>query len=58
MWSREAAQKIFPVQHLARWAFDLEVLFLSYKHKAPVVEIPVKWEDVEGSHLDIVDASL
>lgn len=32
IWSREAAQLIFPAQHLERWAFDLEVLFLSYRH--------------------------
>lgn len=57
IWSRQAAKKIFPAQHLERWAFDLELLFLSYRMQCPVVEIPVKWEDKEGSHLDVVDAS-
>lgn len=33
------------------------MLFLSYRHETPVLEVPVKWEDVEGSHLDVVDAS-
>lgn len=57
IWSREAAQRVFAAQHLERWAFDLEVLFVSYRYETPVVEVPVKWEDVEGSHLDVVDAS-
>lgn len=43
---------------MERWAFDLEVLFLSYKHACPVVELPVKWNDVEGSHLNVLDAAL
>jgi len=42
---------------LERWAFDLEVLFLSCRHQCEVLELPVKWEDVEGSHLNVMDAS-
>jgi dolichyl-phosphate beta-glucosyltransferase len=57
IWSRQAAQVVFPSQHLERWAFDLEVLFLSFKHLVPVSEMAVCWQDVEGSHLNVVDAS-
>jgi len=28
IFSRDAAKRIFPTQHLERWAFDIEVLFL------------------------------
>ena len=42
---------------MERWAFDLEVLFLSFRHQCEVLELPVKWEDVEGSHLNVMDAS-
>ena len=58
MFSRDAAKRIFPTQHLERWAFDIEVLFLCRQNNIPVAECPVKWEDVDGSHLNIVDASL
>jgi dolichyl-phosphate beta-glucosyltransferase len=33
------------------------VLFLSSRHQCEVLELPVKWEDVEGSHLNVMDAS-
>ena len=57
IFSRDAAKRIFPTQHLERWAFDIEVLYLCNSMDIPVVEVPVKWEDVDGSHLQIVDAS-
>ena len=31
-----AAQKLFPVQHLKRWAFDVELLYLAQRKKLPV----------------------
>ena len=58
IFTRDAAKKIFPTQHLERWAFDIEVLYLCRHLGIPVAELPVKWEDVDGSHLNIVDASL
>lgn len=33
------------------------MLFLSSRHQCEVLELPVKWEDVEGSHLNVMDAS-
>ena len=43
---------------MERWAFDLEVLYLSFQNNVPVKEMAVNWHDVEGSHLDVADASL
>jgi len=57
IFSRDAAKLIFPTQHLERWAFDIELLYLCAAKKIPVAEMPVKWQDVDGSHLNIVDAS-
>jgi dolichyl-phosphate beta-glucosyltransferase len=34
------------------------VLFLSFKNNCPVIEVPVTWEDVDGSHLNPIDAAL
>ena len=49
---------IFPTQHLERWAFDVELLYLLNQARVPVTEVGVKWEDVDGSHLNVVDATL
>lgn len=49
---------IFPNQHLERWAFDIEVLLLCGAKGVPVVEMPVKWEEIDGSKLNIFDATL
>ena len=36
----------------------MELLYLCRKAAIPVKEVAVKWEDVDGSHLNVVDASL
>jgi dolichyl-phosphate beta-glucosyltransferase len=58
MFTREAAKLIFPTQHLERWAFDIEVLYLCGAKRIPIVEIPVKWEEIDGSKLNILDATV
>ena len=49
---------IFFTQHLERWAFDIELLYLCGQNRIPIKEVPVNWHDVDGSHLNIIDASL
>jgi len=34
------------------------VLLLCGAKKIPVVELPVDWEEIDGSHLNVVDATL
>ena len=58
IFSRDAAKHIFPTQHLERWAFDVELLYLARQAGVSVAEVPVSWHDVEGSHLNVIDASL
>lgn len=58
IFTRDAARLVFPTQHLERWAFDIEVLLLCGAKHIPVVEVPVKWEEIDGSHLNIFDATL
>ncbi len=50
-FTRRAAQTIFPLQHIERWGFDPEILFLARKFGLKVVEIPVQWAHSEGSRL-------
>ena len=58
IFSRNAAKRCFPTQHLERWSFDVELLFLCNSKDVKVSEMGVKWQDVDGSHLNVVEASL
>jgi dolichyl-phosphate beta-glucosyltransferase len=42
-FTREAAQAIFPLQRVHRWAFDVELIFLARKLGFKVSEVPVRW---------------
>jgi len=58
LFTRRAAQQIFPVQHLATWIFDVELLLLAKQLGIPVAEVPVEWHEVAGSKLNVVKDSL
>ncbi|KAI9464689.1 Alg5-prov protein [Boletus coccyginus] len=58
LFSRRAAQQIFPAQHLATWIFDVELLLLAKQLGIPVAEVPVEWHEVAGSKLNVVKDSL
>jgi glycosyltransferase involved in cell wall biosynthesis len=42
-FTRRAAQTILPLQHIERWGFDPEILFLARKFGFRVEEVPVHW---------------
>lgn len=50
---REAARRIFPAQRLSGWSFDVEILYLARRFGMKTVQIPVRWEHVEGSTLKV-----
>lgn len=52
LFRREAAQKIFAKQLLERFGFDVEILFLAKKFGFRVIEVPVRWNHVEGTKVD------
>lgn len=58
LFSRSAAQQIFPAQHLPTWIFDVELLLLAKQLSIPVAEVPIEWHEVEGSKLNVVTASI
>lgn len=58
LFTREAARLLFPVMHIERWAFDVELLFLASKWRIPMVEVPVNWHEVEGSKLDVFSSTI
>ncbi|CAD6193884.1 unnamed protein product [Caenorhabditis auriculariae] len=51
LFSRSSAARIFPVLHIERWAFDVELLYLCEKWKIPVQEVSVRWREIDGSKI-------
>ena len=43
---------------LRSWAFDVELVFLATRLRIAMVEVPVHWEEIDGSKIDIVSDSL
>lgn len=46
---REAAQAIFQLQRIEGFGFDPEILFIGQKQGWRLLELPVRWNHVEGS---------
>ncbi|VDM93616.1 unnamed protein product, partial [Litomosoides sigmodontis] len=51
LFTRGAASKLFPLLHIERWAFDVELLFLAEQFNIPIREVPVTWHEVDGSKI-------
>ena len=50
-FTRQAAEMIFPLQRVNRWGFDAEILYLAYRQKLRVSEVPVAWGHDERSKI-------
>ncbi len=42
-FGRDAARRIFPLQRIDGWGFDVELLYIAQRHGLPITEIPVNW---------------
>jgi len=58
LFTRRTAQILFPNQHVERWAFDVELLYLAQRKSVPLVEVDVQWTEVPGSTLTPFAASV
>lgn len=63
LFTRAAGRSIFKDLHLQRWAFDIEVIYIAEQLYIPISEVPVDWQEVEGSKLiqnrfDVIKTSL
>lgn len=58
LFTRKAARKCFTNLHIQRWAFDCEVLFVARNAKIPIKEEAVRWQEIEGSKLNVATASI
>jgi glycosyltransferase involved in cell wall biosynthesis len=52
---RDAAERIFPLVHSNRFAFDVEVLAVADALGMTVVEVPVNWTAVPGTRVRAID---
>lgn len=46
------------MQHIERWAFDVELIYLASRLGIGLVEVPITWQEVDGSKVDIASDSL
>ena len=44
--------------HCEGWIFDVEMLMLAEQANIPVVEVPIAWQEVTGSKLNVIWDSL
>jgi glycosyltransferase involved in cell wall biosynthesis len=51
-FTRRAAQQIFPLQHIERWGFDPEILYLARRFGFKIEEVPVRWAHREGTRIN------
>lgn len=58
LFTRSAAQEIFPPLHLNTWLFDVELFVLARKLKIPVREVAIEWTEVPGSKMDLPSDSV
>ena len=58
LFSRVAAQKIFPNLRINRWIFDIELLVLARYLNIPTSEVLVNWTEKSGSKLSLVADSV
>lgn len=51
LFSGEATEKIFPLQTIDRWGFDMEILAIAIRKGYKIKEVAVDWYDAEGSQV-------
>jgi dolichyl-phosphate beta-glucosyltransferase len=58
LFTREAAEKVFPLQSIHDFGFDVEILYLCQKKGFRIREVPVTWTDIPGTKVKIMRDSL
>lgn len=54
LFTVSAAHRIFPLQRVKGFGFDVEILFLARRSGFRIAEVPVNWADVKGSKVRLV----
>lgn len=58
LFTRKAAIDIFNNLHIVKWAFDVDLLYISIKFGIKIKEIPIRWKDMPNSKLNVISASI
>lgn len=58
LFTAESAQRLFSLQQIDDFGFDVEILFISRKHGYRICEVPVNWRDVKGSKVRLLQDSM
>ncbi|ORX98999.1 hypothetical protein K493DRAFT_280050 [Basidiobolus meristosporus CBS 931.73] len=58
LFTRAAAQQIFPNTHVEGWIFDIEVLLIAEYLSIPIAEVSVNWHEVDGSKISLIRDSI
>ncbi len=53
MFSKNAAETVFPKQTIFRWAFDVEILAIAKKLGFKIKEVPIRWINDAESHVKL-----
>jgi glycosyltransferase involved in cell wall biosynthesis len=54
LFRRDAAQRVFPLQRLDGFSFDVEDLFVARTLGIHTIEVPVRWNNVEGTKVGML----
>jgi dolichyl-phosphate beta-glucosyltransferase len=54
LFRREAARRVFPLQRLDGFSFDVEDLFVARTLGIRTIEVPVRWNNVEGTKVSLL----
>lgn len=54
LFTREAADAVFPLQTINGFGFDVEILYIARKLGFRMVEVPVVWSHAAGSRINVL----
>ncbi len=54
LFRRDAARRVFPLQRLDGFSFDVEDLFVARTLGISAIEVPVRWNNVEGTKVSLL----
>jgi dolichyl-phosphate beta-glucosyltransferase len=54
LFRRDAARRVFPLQRLDGFSFDVEDLFVARTLRINTIEVPVRWNNVEGTKVGMM----
>ena len=57
LFRKDAARVIFPRQRLEGFGFDVEDLLIARIHGFKVIEVPVRWDNVEGTKVSTLNGA-